>query len=82
MTKMFIVLRFNKTNTKDFLNYHFCPEQKLKQLNFDSIQVKFTSGKNSCYLSEIIQISQQSLQKTTFAKNRHKAYLKDVLNKL
>jgi len=78
-----ITLEFDKSVAEDVLNYHFHPTQKVKQLDSENIQVKFTSGGTYAICQELFKWGNNvHIKKPASLKAYYKTYLSDVLNNL
>lgn len=76
-----ITLEFDKTVAEDVLNYHFHPTQKMKQLDNENVQVKFTAGGTYVICQELFKWGGKvQIKKPIELKIYYKNYLTDVLN--
>ena len=78
-----ITLEFDKSVAEDVLNYHFHPTQRVKQLDNQNVQVKFTSGGKYAICHELFKWGTSvKIKKPSSFKAYYKQYLSDVLNNL
>ncbi len=78
-----ITLEFDKSVAEDVLSYHFHPTQKMKQLDNDNVQVKFTCGGKYAICHELFKWGGKvQIKKPVELKNYYKQYLKDVIDNL
>lgn len=78
-----ITLEFDKSVVEDVLNYHFHPTQRVKQLDNQNVQVKFTSGGKYAICHELFKWGTSvKIKKPSSFKAYYKQYLSDVLNNL
>jgi len=78
-----IVLEFDKSAAEDVLNYHFHPNQKIKELENGNIQVNFISGGTYAICQELFKWGTNvKIHKPAELKKIYKNYLENVLANL
>lgn len=80
---LLIELEFDKSVSDDVLNYHFHPTQKMKKLDDENIQVKFTAGGTFAICQELFKWgSNVQVIRPIELRTYYKTYLKDILDNL